>query len=137
MFQWGIFNAKRANGSLVIDSPIPLCDIFYLLQTLLPGMLLIYRIDDMDDLGERETTCGLPPLDWIKERNDLFQKIFEDSERYDCLLAARGYMWETTGYQYYNDEQNDDYCTDIYGLRTARDYTACSSDCGYCGACDY
>jgi hypothetical protein len=47
---------------LFIDTVPPICDIFYLLQTFLPGM-------------------------WIEEHKDLLQKLFGE-KRYDNLLEA-------------------------------------------------
>ena len=43
-----------------IDSAPPLSNLFYLLQTFLPGMLLVYRIDELDDVGEIEGIRALP-----------------------------------------------------------------------------
>jgi len=121
-----IFDAKRptrSSGDFFVSSVPPLSDIFYLLQTFLPGMLLIYRIDD------------------------LLQTIFGE-KRYDSLLgAARDYAkaynvtmissyWSYS--DSYDDDQDDDhYYTNSYGLRAERDYQACDSDCGYCGTCEY
>jgi hypothetical protein len=43
---------------------------------------------------------------------------------------------------YYRDDDDDDDNYDYYtnertGFREAKDYTACDSECGYCGKCDY
>jgi len=148
MFEFGrIFDAKRSTRSSVdffIDSMPPLSDIFYLLQTFLPGMLLIYRIDDIDDIGEEETVRALPRAAWVEQHKDLLQMIFGD-KRYDCLLAAagdhsKGYNVKMiSSYWSYSDDDrdDDDYYTNSYGLRAQRDYQACDSDCGYCGTCEY
>lgn len=132
-----IFFAKRdrTSGNLFIDSPIPLSNIFYLLQTLLPGMLLIYRIDDIDDFGEQERTRVLPPAAWVEEHKGLLQKIFGDHmERYDRLLVAvsdRGLAEEVKMISSYINYEDD------FGQREMEDFTACDKECGYCGTCDY
>ena len=57
MFEHGCFNAARRHGSnttLFIDSPGPVADIFYLLQILAPGMLLIVRVDERNDGDEND-----------------------------------------------------------------------------------
>lgn len=134
-----IFDARRDVGLFIKSAP-PLSDIFYLLQTLLPGMLLIYRIDDMDDRGELETVCALPRLVWIEEHKDLLHTIFGET-RYDSLLeaaASKGQegKWISDYRSYYDDDDNDHY-TNLYGQREMKDFTACDSECGYCGTCDY
>lgn len=130
MFDAG-FNAKRMDGNLFLDSPTPLSDIFYLLQTLLPGMLLIYRIDDLDDAGEHEWTRALPPADWVELHKELLQMIFGDSERYGCLLAAAADRSLALKSEIINYERYDDYDSGY------KDFTACDAECGYCGNCDY
>ena len=87
-----IFSAKRDRmNNLFINSNTPLADIFYLLQTLLPGMLLIYRIDDYDEIGDEERIRALPPAAWVEEHKGWLQTIFEDhTERYGRLLVAAG-----------------------------------------------
>lgn len=139
---FGLFRAKRDGTNLIIDSPTPLSDIFYLLQTLLPGMLLIYRIDDIDDCGEREWTCALPPATWVESHKELLQTIFGDTERYGHLLAAaadRELAEEVkmiSSYESYDDYDSGFY-TNCYGEREIKDFTACDKECGYCGTCDY
>jgi hypothetical protein len=139
-----LFDAKRdrTNGNLTIDSPTPLSDIFYLLQTLLPGMLLIYRIDDIDECGEQERTRALPPATWVELHKELLQTIFGGTERYGHLLAAvadRGLAEEVkmiSSYESYDDDDSGFY-TNFYGQREMKDFTACDKECGYCGTCDY
>jgi hypothetical protein len=134
-----IFNAKRGSDGLFIDSVPPISDIFYLLQTFLPGMLLIYRIDDIDDLEERETICALPRPVWIEEHQDLLQRLF-GGKRYDNLLeAARSKAYEINIISSYDSGSydDDDYYTNIYGQRVELDYQACGLECGYCGTCEY
>lgn len=138
-----LYHAKRdrTNGELIIDSPTPLSDIFYHLQTLLPGMLLIYRIDEIDDCGEQERTCALPPAAWVELHKELLQTIFGDTERYGHLLAAaadRGLAEEVkmiSSYESYDDDSG--FYTNCYGEREIKDFTACDKECGYCGTCDY
>lgn len=144
MFEWRrIFNAQRPtkySHDFFIDSAPPLSDIFYLLQTFLPGMLLIYRIDDIDDMGEMESVRALPRPVWIEEHKDLLQTILGERRYASLLEAAASKGQETTmisNYSSYDDNNDADYYTNCYGQREAKDFTACDSECGYCGTCDY
>jgi len=135
-----IFNASRPSHDLFIKSAPPLSDIFYLLQTFLPGMLLIYRIDDIDDWGEWEMVRALPRPVWIEEHKYLLQTTFGET-RYDSLLeaAASKGQEETmiSDYRSYYDDNDNDHYTNRYGQREVKDFAACDSECGYCGTCDY
>jgi hypothetical protein len=127
MFGQRIFVAKRPNNDFFIDSAPPLSDLFYLLQTFLPGMLLVYCIDDMDDVGEIEAVRALPCPAWIKTHKELLETIF-GGQRYDTLLkaaASTGYKSETIS-SYEPDEDDK-----------MKDLTACDQECGYCGHCVY
>jgi hypothetical protein len=137
MFRGHIFIAKRPGNDFFIDSAPPLSDLFYLLQTFLPGMLLVYRIDDIDDVGEIEGVRALPCPAWVETHKGLLQTIF-GGQRYDTLLkaaASTGYKSETISYQPYDDD--NDYYVNDYGGREMKDFTACDQECGYCGRCEY
>ena len=103
-------------------------------------MFLIYRIDDIDDIGEIEIVRALPRPVWIKEHKDMLRTIFGET-RYDNLLdAASSKGQETTtisSYWSYDDDNDNNYYTNRYGQREEKDFTACDSECGYCGTCDY
>jgi hypothetical protein len=137
MFGGHIFIAKRPGNDFFIDSVSPLSDLFYLLQTFLPGMLLVYRIDDIDDVGEIEGVRALPCPAWIETHKGLLHTIF-GGQRYDTLLkaaASTGYKSETISYQPHEDD--NDYYVNDYGSREMKDFTACDRECGYCGRCEY
>ena len=50
----------RYAAYLSVDVEAPLRDIFNFLQCLIPGMLVIIRVDDIDDIGEEKITKRLP-----------------------------------------------------------------------------
>ncbi|KAF7969097.1 hypothetical protein HWV62_28354 [Athelia sp. TMB] len=83
------FNASRpcvGSSNLSIDSAPPLCNIFYLLQMLQPGMLMIHCFDD-DDSQERVITRALPRLSWLQDHEDILKEIF-GATRHGNLLHA-------------------------------------------------
>ena len=138
MFTRFIFKAKHPRNDFFIDSAPPLSDLFYLLQTFLPGMLLVHRIDDLDDIGDVEGVRALPCPAWIETHKDLLLTIF-GGQRYDTLLkaaASTGYKSETISY-YPPYEDDSEYYVDAYGWREIKDFTACDKECGYCGGCEY
>ena len=132
---------NRDNHTLFIDSLRPVSDIFYMLQILAPGMLLIVRVDDIDDLGELQTTRALPSKEWVIDHNLIIEHVLGSKQRYQTLLAAttdasKSFQTEMiSSYDYPSDD--GDYYTDLWGQRQQLDYTACGQDCGYCGRCDY
>ena len=131
---WGrmfrCLNTKR-ESRLYIDEPTPLADIFYLLQTLSPGMLVIYHIGEMDGVGKEERTSALPPITWVEEHKELLQSIFRDTGRYDNLLAASA---DGRGRAVEMISSYDDWTTNVYARR---DFRVCGRYCGYCGYCAY
>jgi len=155
-----LFEAGQKIGTLHIDGPTPLSDIFYLLQALCPGMVLIVCINEIDEDGEVEkTTRALPSKEWVKDHDTMLQHVLGSEQRYESLLAAatdrsKSFKDDT---RYENDRSDDDYPYDDYpdnhysdddnsddlhytnrwGVREPLDYTACGLACGYCGQCDY
>ena len=146
MFEhYWLFTAKRhhkSNDTLFIDSPGPVADIFYLLQILAPGMLLIVRVDDYDR-GEEETTRVLPSEEWLKRHQSVLRDVLGSSQRFEQLSNAaadfgksfRGQM--ISDYREYESDNDNGYYTNAWGFREVKDFTACDSECGYCGTCDY
>ena len=141
-----LFNARRQHGShtLFIDSLTPISDIFYLLQILAPGMLLIVRMDEIDEVGEEETARALPPAEWVKDHEAILQQVLGSEEKYQLLTdvaADLSKAFQTDWIAYYpSDDRSDDddlYYTNSWGVREPLDYQACGSDCGYCGRCEY
>jgi len=141
------FEARRHNrdsSTLFIDSLTPISDIFYVLQTLAPGMLLIIRIDDIDDHGESQTTRVLPSEEWVKDHEEMLEHVLGSKQRFHELLAAvttrsKSFKEEWITLYDCHDSYDDDstYYTNMWGQREPLDHTACGSDCGYCGRCDY
>lgn len=145
MFSNRLFDAKRhrrENSTLFIDTLKPISDIFYLLQTIAPGMLLIIREDEYDDMGEHETARALPSGTWVEEHQSILENIL-GRDRYNLLVGAaadgnksfRG-RW-ISRYDSYDDDSDDGYYTNAWGVREPMDFTACDSECGYCGRCEY
>ena len=148
MFEHGwLFNARRhgSNTTLFIDSPGPVADIFYLLQILAPGMLLIVRVDEYDDICENETARVLPSEEWLKKHQSVLGDVLGNNQRFELLSNAaadfaKSFRRETI-VDYLHPESNwnddDNYYTNAWGSRYFKDYTACGDDCGYCGRCEY
>lgn len=161
MFEHGCFNAARRHGSnttLFIDSPGPVADIFYLLQILAPGMLLIVRVDERNDGDENETTRVLPSEEWLKEHQSVLGDVLDNNQTFELLSSAAAdfaksfrqetiYVpepsWKEDARCCLDDDDDniwmddDNYYTTAWGSRSAKDYTACDSDCGFCGRCEY
>lgn len=146
MFQYSwLFNARRQNRNnqtLFIDSLTPISDIFYLLQVLAPGMLVIVRVDEFDDMGEEEIARALPSVEWVRGHESDLLEVLGSEQRYQSLVAAAGDVsksFKRDGLSYARDYDDDDssHYTDMWGVRQALDYTACGSDCGWCGRCEY
>ena len=131
------FIAKRPENDFFIGSAPPLSDLFYLLQTFLPGMLFIYRIDDIGDGRESQAIRALPCPAWVETHKELLQTIF-GRQWYDTLLkaaASTGYQCEIVSYQIDDDDGN--YYVNDYGQREVKNFIACDKECGYCGRCEY
>jgi hypothetical protein len=105
-----------------------------MLQIILPGMLLIYRIDEIDDVGEMETIRALPRPNWIQQHDTLLKDVLGGAEKYDNIRKSAGdisrsfkseliNLWDA--YDPHADQDNE------------KDYTACGLECGYCGTCKY
>jgi hypothetical protein len=139
------FTAKRPRGSglswsYFIDEDKAITDIFYLLQCIIPGMLVIYRIDDIDDHGELETKQGIPPTAWIEEHHDVLKHILGGDGVYEKLRVASADPKKAQPSEWisqYDYDNDNDYYVTSWGSREMKDFTACSSECGYCGSCDY
>ena len=147
MFEhYWLFTAKRhhrSNDTLFIDSPGPVADIFYLLQILAPGMLLIVRVDEYGDSGEKETSRALPSEEWLKEHQsvlgDVLGNRFESLSHTAADFAKSFGQNRVSDYRDYDHDWSNDngYYTNAWGFREVKDFTACDSECGYCGRCDY
>ncbi|KAH7884195.1 hypothetical protein F5I97DRAFT_2066285, partial [Phlebopus sp. FC_14] len=99
MFEnWLLFPSARParwSADLYIDTVSPLCDIFYLLQSLIPGMLVIIRLDEIDDLGEEEYTRVLPRPPWPEEHIAELEFILGQARASDVVKAASDFSRST------------------------------------------
>ena len=108
-------------------------------------MLLIVRIDDYDDRGEEETARALPSEGWLKEHQSVLGDVVGNNQRFELLRNAAADFAKSfsqkmiSDYREYESLWNNDvgYYTNAWGFREAKDFTACDSECGYCGTCDY
>jgi len=133
---------NRVTDTIHATGPGPLCDIFYMLQMIFPGMLLLYRIEEYDEGGEQEYVRVLPSIDWIQTNEAALKRVFNNDSRLSSLCEeakkrAIYSEWITHYSSSYDRENSNDYYTTSYGFREPKDYTACDAECGYCGTCDY
>jgi hypothetical protein len=131
---------KRDSYTLFIDSLTLISNIFYLLQTLAPSMLLIVHMDEIDGYGEVEMARVLLSVEWVKDHKSILQQVFGSEERYQLLVAAttsKSFQTEISRYSWSDDYDNDSYYTNSWGVREPLDYQACGSSCGFCGCCEY
>ena len=133
---------RKDSHTMFIDGPVPLSDIFYLLQILAPGLLRIIREEDIDDVGEEQTARILPPHQWVQDNKEILEHVIGSKEGYESIAAAAGDTsksfkseWISNWRDNYYDEDN--FYTNIWGQREIKDFTACDKECGYCGRCDY
>jgi len=149
---WAFLAAWKEDdeNDLFVDSSPPLCNIFYLLQVLAPGMLVIRR-GVIDDVSLRAVSRALPRKSWIEEHHNSLEEIIgstgamkalliaaedQNAIAYDAELETRKYF--RRGRDHDHDSDDDDYDYNDWGDREEpRDFTACSLECGYCGRCDY
>lgn len=143
MFQnYRLFKPERRdrnNSTLFMNSPTPISDIFYLLQILAPGMLLIVREEEYDT-SEKEIARALPSVEWLKEHQPTLEHVLGNNQKFELLISAAADFAKSfrsiTDY-YPNDHDWDDHYTTAWGTREVLDFAACDSECGYCGRCDY
>jgi hypothetical protein len=115
---------------LYVDAPPPIAAMFYMLQCIAPGMFLIVRIDEINDYGEQEIIRSLPRTVWIEENKDMLLHVLGSEERLSAIVeASKEVTVKNNPYlrDYYNDSDRE----------SAKDFTACDKECGYCGRCDY
>lgn len=130
--------AKIGSGDLFIDSPTPLANIFYLLQMLQPGMLLINCID-IDDANETETTRSLPRISWVRKHKATLIEVL-GTERHERMLRAiqqgKGESYKVTERYESPQSEYDPRFEGPFGS-FPMDWTMCHSDCDWCGRCAY
>jgi hypothetical protein len=90
----GLFKGRRDKSTWGIsdthvEAPQPLCDIFYLMQCVVPGILTITREEDPDDKTEFINAQGLPRQEWLERNRRTIELIFDD-EGYEQLHEAAG-----------------------------------------------
>lgn len=118
---------RYADAYLYVDVEAPLRDIFNFLQCLIPDMLVIIRVDDLDDIGEKEITQRLPSSKWVEDYARELRPIFGEERFQSVAQASQKCQRVSEMVSFYDhDYEVDD-----------RDFTACDKECGYCGRCDY
>ena len=133
---------------LYISSSRPLSNIFYLLQVLAPGMLVISRKHQLDD-ADVKVSRVLPRPEWIQSSRVLNMEVMPG--RTVALLAAAkdrkiAFHEERTTRPRYNSDResehtiirywgNDDTSATWEG--EGYDWTVCDKDCGWCGRCQF
>ncbi|KAF8580931.1 hypothetical protein K439DRAFT_1636596 [Ramaria rubella] len=155
-FEMGVFEAKRpslSDNDLFISGPAALSDIFYLLQSIAPGMLLICsRIDQADDMGELECCRALPREKWIADNSQMLKYVLGSSDAYQALLGASKdqgkaftvswiNQWSdgddsdcrSTGSRLIDDWEGSDF---EWPKPPTKEYVSCGSECGGCNRCD-
>jgi len=88
-----LFRGKRDYGTwgisdTYVEAPEPLCDIFYFLQCMLPGVLTITREEDPDDRPGFINSRGLPRQEWLLKHQTILQEIFDEDQVVKILDAA-------------------------------------------------
>ena len=146
------FDARRRFQSfddLFISGPHPLSNIFYLLQSIAPGMLLVVRAKHIDQVGQTEYVRALPSESWVNDHGDVLMSVLGGIEEYHSLLRATtddGKLCSETCDSRWVDSSSlglddgfisDDDARYEWDSDWNPDYTACGSDCGYCGHCEY
>jgi len=121
---------RYADAYLYVDVEAPLRDIFNFIQCLIPDMVVIIRVDDIDDRGEEETTQRLPSPKWVEDFAGELRPIFGEERFEDVAKASQEWscLSRMVSYYRYDEDEADD---------RLGDFTACDKECGYCGRCDY
>lgn len=99
-------------------------------------MLIIVRIDDIDDIGELWSARVLPQTTWIKEHEEVLKDVLGSTEHLERLLEGADSMpqkWLSR----YDPYEYDRYENDMDEAEDFKDLTACDKECGYCGRCEY
>lgn len=102
-------------------------------------MLVLYRVDDLDDIGEIENYKSFPSSKWLEENQTFLEEVL-GKERYGDILTTTiskpntSKFWAERGGQdeYWDDSET---YTNIFGERCKLDYDYCDSECGFCGRC--
>lgn len=158
----GVFEAKRPSSSdndFFISGPSILSDMFYLFQSIAPGMLVIAgRNGEADDMGEMEWVRALPRESWITENALMLKYVLGSTDAYQALLSASqdkeksfavswvspwdddGSDCRSTGSGYSGDDWDDaeeyEWPRKPQVLNAATWSASCGSECGGCSHCD-
>lgn len=153
----GVFEAKRLNASendFFISGPSTLSDIFYIFQSIVPGMLVIAgRNGEADDMGEMEWVRAFPRQSWVTENAQMLKYVLGSTDAYQALLEAsqdeeRSFSvswvnpWEddssdgrSTGSEYDDDDWDEG---EYEWPRKPQTFDpSCGSECGGCSQCDF
>lgn len=132
MFRLNFAGKRQSSDDFIISSAEPLADIFYLLQILFPGMLVLARIDEIVDVGEHTYTRALPRIQWLEKHEEKLITIVGGKSRFQLIMEAAGdwaksFKVTSMPYDWGYDDPSDE----------MGDFTACDKECGYWGRCEY
>ena len=146
MFEhYWLFNAKDHHNTFFIDAPGPIADIFYLLQILVSGMLLIADMVGYNEVGEEEMSRALPLEKWLKVHQSVLQDVLGNNQRFELLCNATADHTKNALQEMISDfheydhewKNSNDSCINANKVRVLKDFAVCDSGCGYCGCCKY
>lgn len=150
-FKAQIQRPSMIDYDLIVAGPKPLCNIFYMLQCIAPGILLLGCSDENE--GGRHFRA-LPIESWVSSHEDTLTTVLGSAEVYqDLLKASREYArsfydvkcaelddspydWVDRS-EWYVYEDNESWRDDRSSDRSAEDFAACGPDCDWCGHCYY
>ncbi|KAF9268469.1 hypothetical protein L218DRAFT_983912 [Marasmius fiardii PR-910] len=105
-----IFEPTRAgeHSYCFKDQPTALSDIFHLIQTLVPGLLVV--VDRKNGGGDGEFYGGLPDDTWMQQNKNFLSTVM-GTERFTTLLGAtrrlEGYREDDYSYRHYDSERSE------------------------------
>lgn len=87
---------RRVQWEMVFHSNIflmrhavrPICDLLYLLQCLLTGMLVLIMEEDVPGQGHLRTVRALPPADWVASHEPELARVFGPAHFRQLLRAS-------------------------------------------------
>ncbi|KIJ32171.1 hypothetical protein M422DRAFT_53042 [Sphaerobolus stellatus SS14] len=150
------FEARKSSPSgndLYIHGPSALADIFYILQCIAPGMLVLTcRSDEEDEIGEKEWVRGLPRDTWVENNAQMLRYILGSKGAYQRLLAACKDQQKAFAFEWIVSWNDDDDCRSTGSTVVDDDWdyndtkfgwsdiqvidgTKCPEDCGKCLRC--
>ncbi|GJJ08898.1 hypothetical protein Clacol_003118 [Clathrus columnatus] len=155
-FENGIFAIETRRSptdlkDIYIGGPRPLSDIFYMLQCIAPGMLILTCKMGEDVLGELEWSRALPPCAWVEDHDLMLRHILGSNQAYDDLLRVSRDEERAFSLSWIEEDMDDRCSTCSTAVEDDWDETAskqewskvpaidgrmCGSSCVGCPRCD-